>query len=696
MAIKVSGVTVINDSRELENITGGLPAEVRKPDITFPADGATGFDAIAAPNIQVTAPYNHLYDLTKKGTEVQISVNSDFSAPIINADEVGTATTFNYDNATYSFATSTLYYVRVRHYDVNDVYSEYSDTISFTTPSSFIFTNKPSITSPTNNATDILGNPVIGASAFATTPSGQDTHTSSDWQIATDAAFTTIVDSSIADTTNLTSYTVQTELATSTVHYARVRYNGATYTSEYSDTITFTTAAQYATYWMALMTEPEEFGGSYRQPAAAFIDDEQANSGAGKNSWIALGSRGSSTNSFRAFRLGEDGEDEGSIWFGSPFTSSSVYAQGAIQVNSTTAAAGMHYNGDDRAYISFLDISNGAFSHNSTYKIEGSNVAGTIMRGLDPGGIFAAGSTSTGVWALGPTVSNYRSYFLYELNAAGTIVNENELYPESGAMLLTRGGAKRANGELVIAGEYRNSSNQAHFFVHRWNSTATSLLSADIITSYAQGYSSGNNHSVSILSNGNVLVCDWEFVAEISFSSGTASVVRHLSIARSDRAYENAAGNIVISTSQTTPVLLEYEPNGSGYTLVSKRELLFPVSGAGSSDEWAGSIYRPEGDILFAHGRYYTGSQYNGYLHKVPADLSNLDGTGATFPQNTQFAWTSTSSLPTSASVTPSVSTHTGLNARTPGLSVTTISQTTTEDQAQNRVGGAGNVYEFE
>lgn len=695
MAIKVGGVTVINDSRGLENITSGLSAEVRKPDITFPANGATGFDAISAPNIQVIAPYNHLYNLTKKGTEVQISVNSDFSSPIVDADEVGTATTFNYDSSTYSFATSTLYYVRVRHYDVNDIYSEYSDTISFTTPATFVFANQPSITSPANSATEILGNPLISASAFATTPSGQDTHVSSDWQIATDAGFTTIVDSSITDTTNLTSYTVQTVLAVSTVHYARVRYNGATYTSEYSDTITFTTAAQYQSYWMMLSTDVEEFGGSYRSPNAAAIDDSTANSGAGKNSWIAMGGRNSGTNSFKAFRIGEDGEDEGAIWYGSPFSSSSIYGMGAIQINSTTAAIGMHWNGDDRAYISFIDIANGTFTENATYKVEATNVAGTAMRGLDPGGVMVPGSTSNGVWALGPTTSNYRSYFLYELNDAGTIVNNQELYVASGDSIFARGMTKRANGELIVVGEYRNSSNQAHFFIHRWNSTASSLLSADILTGPSQGYSGGNNMSASLLSNGNILVTDWQFTAEVSFSSGT-QVVRHLSIARSDRAYENAAGNIVISTSQTTPVIFEYQPNGTGYTLLNKRELIFPVSGSGSSDEWSGSVYRAEGDILFLHGRYYTGSQYNGYLHKVPASISDLDATGATFPNNTQFAWTSTSSLPSVQSVTASVSTHTGLNARSPSMTVTTISQTTTEDQAQGRVGGNGNVYEFE
>jgi len=154
MAIKIGGITVINDSRGLENITDGLSPEVKTPEITFPENGATGFDAIDAPNIKVIAPYYSLYDFAKKGSQVQIDNNSDFSSPLVDINSLGTNTTFLYDSTTYSFATSTTYYVRVRHYDTNDVYSEWSSTVSFTTPSTFSFITTPSITSPADSAVD--------------------------------------------------------------------------------------------------------------------------------------------------------------------------------------------------------------------------------------------------------------------------------------------------------------------------------------------------------------------------------------------------------------------------------------------------------------------------------------------------------------------------------------------------------------
>ena len=72
-----------------------------------------------------------------------------------------------------------------------------------------------------------------------------DTHASSDWQIATDEAFTTIVDSTTGDTVNLTAWAGEVT-ATSTVHYWRVRYTSANgLVSDYSSPFTFTTASAF-------------------------------------------------------------------------------------------------------------------------------------------------------------------------------------------------------------------------------------------------------------------------------------------------------------------------------------------------------------------------------------------------------------------------------------------------------------------
>lgn len=74
---------------------------------------------------------------------------------------------------------------------------------------------------------------------------GSNTHASSDWQIASDAAFTTVVSQSLNDATNKTSWT-SGALALSTTYYTRVRYrDSAGNVSGYSNVVTTTTKSGY-------------------------------------------------------------------------------------------------------------------------------------------------------------------------------------------------------------------------------------------------------------------------------------------------------------------------------------------------------------------------------------------------------------------------------------------------------------------
>ena len=82
----------------------------------------------------------------------------------------------------------------------------------------------PTNISPSNGATDQEGTVTLTSSAFAWYGLA-DTHLNSDWQIATDAGFTSIVQSASADSTNKTSWTVY-GLSTSQTYYWRVRHRG--------------------------------------------------------------------------------------------------------------------------------------------------------------------------------------------------------------------------------------------------------------------------------------------------------------------------------------------------------------------------------------------------------------------------------------------------------------------------------------
>ena len=102
---------------------------------------------------------------------------------------------------------------------------------------------RPTITSPTEAAADQSLTLTLTSSAFAVTNEGTDTHASSDWQISDDIGFSNIVEESLADATNKTSYTAS-GLSALTEYWVRVRHNGTTYgASGWSTAVSFTTAA---------------------------------------------------------------------------------------------------------------------------------------------------------------------------------------------------------------------------------------------------------------------------------------------------------------------------------------------------------------------------------------------------------------------------------------------------------------------
>lgn len=104
---------------------------------------------------------------------------------------------------------------------------------------------QPANTSPANAATNQDGPSLtLSASAFQTVGM-TDTHASSDFQVATDSAFSNIISSVSASTTSKTSWQAS-NLAVSTTYYWRVRYRGTSgATSAWSSATTFSTKAQF-------------------------------------------------------------------------------------------------------------------------------------------------------------------------------------------------------------------------------------------------------------------------------------------------------------------------------------------------------------------------------------------------------------------------------------------------------------------
>ena len=102
----------------------------------------------------------------------------------------------------------------------------------------------PSIISPANGLATVGKYVTFISSAFAVEPSIADTHLSSDWEIASDANFTSIVFSSYNDTNNKTAWYAEGFL-TNTTYYIRVRYRGTLLISDWSPAHNFTTKSTF-------------------------------------------------------------------------------------------------------------------------------------------------------------------------------------------------------------------------------------------------------------------------------------------------------------------------------------------------------------------------------------------------------------------------------------------------------------------
>lgn len=210
---------------------------INAPAINTPTNGSSGL----LPNITVTASVFGVTGAadTHLNTNWQIATDAGFSNVVASSynDSV------NKTSITFNLSLNTTYYARVQYCGTTYGLGNYSSVISFSTVANYT-PNVPSINSPTANATN--QGPVVDftSSAFGMN-GGSATHASSDWQIATDTGFTTIVSSATADAVNKTTWS-SASLAANTTFYSRVRYlasNGVY--SNWSTTVVFTTKAVY-------------------------------------------------------------------------------------------------------------------------------------------------------------------------------------------------------------------------------------------------------------------------------------------------------------------------------------------------------------------------------------------------------------------------------------------------------------------
>lgn len=194
---------------------------VRRPTNVTPAEAATG--VMETPTLQGDAYYS-LYGIAQAGLEVRIATDAEMANVVYTGSE-GTATAQHAVQAGH-LQVDSIYWWQVRYQDAEGTWSPWSVPTGFSTGASFEYIAPPVLSAPADGATGVSLVPTITTAAFA--PVGTtDTHAASQYQVATDAAFGTIVYDS-GEVSDLTSHTVPSAsaLARQTQHHVRVRHKG--------------------------------------------------------------------------------------------------------------------------------------------------------------------------------------------------------------------------------------------------------------------------------------------------------------------------------------------------------------------------------------------------------------------------------------------------------------------------------------
>lgn len=216
--------------------TTGANPSINKPEITSPPSGMVGMglSVMFKATAFATSDGDDIYSLT----EWQLATNTNFTTLIASSNNATNVRSWTVPG----LSSYTTYYARMRFKGTTWGYSPWSTVASFTT----MLVPKvvtPSIASPSMSNIGTNTSLTVTGTAF-TMESGNDTHASSDWQIALDAGFISLLASVNASTAYKTSWSVS-DLAFSTTYYVRVRYRNTYGTvSEWSPVGTFNTKSQ--------------------------------------------------------------------------------------------------------------------------------------------------------------------------------------------------------------------------------------------------------------------------------------------------------------------------------------------------------------------------------------------------------------------------------------------------------------------
>ena len=160
---------------------------------------------------------------THKSSQYQIFSDSSASNKVYDSGELTGDLTSHQIPSSAGLDSFSTYYLRFRHRDSNDIWSDWSSLTQFSTQADPPVT--PNIIKPNDGATSVLKTPQIETSLF----SGDGNHESSEYQISTNTNFSSPVYSSGELTGDLITHTVPNNTLSENVTYnVRARHKSDT------------------------------------------------------------------------------------------------------------------------------------------------------------------------------------------------------------------------------------------------------------------------------------------------------------------------------------------------------------------------------------------------------------------------------------------------------------------------------------
>lgn len=332
-SLKVGNASVYIQLGALLNISAATQV-ISAPIITSPVNMSTGQSVNLAVSATAFAqgagtPEAHL------SSDWQIATDSAFSS-VVRTSTNDAVNLLSWQPTPALPNTATLY-SRVRYRGSLGTVSNWSTLVTFVTGSSVTIAT-PSVTSPVAGATGVVTSPTFTTSAFSVS-AGADTHMNSDWQLATDALFTNVVQQTLANTTAKTSWSPSTALNASTVYYLRVRHRGNTGSvSAYSPVVSFTTSVPIGLSWtrQSVGITPFLLAGN-QVTASAYLN----------NQYVILSGAGTTATPYQ-FYTSSDGQSYSTI--GSPIVINAAFTSVAYGAGGGITGSEMCYVGGKYLY----------------------------------------------------------------------------------------------------------------------------------------------------------------------------------------------------------------------------------------------------------------------------------------------------------------------------------------------------------